>query len=123
MHGGFWGLQHLRHAAAAEASAAGGRSSANEAARTARDLQEQVEKLTLICMAMWSMVQDVFSFTEEDLMRRVRDLDLMDGNADGKITRRIAKCPKCNRVMSPKHKRCLYCGFENLKSSTFDEVT
>ena len=116
-------MQHLRHAAAAEASAAGGRSSANEAARTARDLQEQVEKLTLICMAMWSMVQDVFSFTEEDLMRRVRDLDLMDGNADGKITRRIAKCPKCNRVMSPKHKRCLYCGFENLKSSAFDEVT
>ena len=123
MHGAFWGLGHLRQAAAAEASASGARTSANEAARTARDIQEQVDKLTLICMAMWSMVQDTSSFTEEDLMRRVRDLDLMDGDADGKITRRVAKCPKCDRVMSPRHKRCLYCGYEKLKSSAFDEVT
>ena len=127
MQSAFWGLQSLRHiggagAAGAEAAAAGARSTANEASRCVHDLQEQVDKLTLISMAMWSMLQDVSSFKEEDLMKRVRDLDLMDGVPDGKITRRVANCPKCKRVMSPKHKKCLYCGYARLKSSAFDEV-
>ena len=123
MNSAFWGLSQMRQDAAATASAAGARRQADEAVRTIRDLQEQLDKLTLISMAMWSMLQDVGGFKEQNLMQRVRDLDLMDGDPDGKITRQISRCPKCNRVMSPKHKKCLYCGYSKLKTSAFDEVT
>ncbi len=126
MNSAFWGLSNMHagvEAARAEASAAGARNQANQAIRTVNDLQEQLDKLTLINMAMWSMLQDVGRFKEEDLIRRVQDLDLMDGVPDGKITRQVARCPKCDRIMSPKHKKCLYCEYANLKSSAFDDVT
>jgi len=44
-------------------------------------------------MAMWFMFQDIPNFKEEDLMQRVRDLGLMDGDTDGKIKRRFANDP------------------------------
>ena len=119
----FWAAGHGPGSLDAAQSAARAGSAADQAARSVKDLQEQVDKLTLISMAMWSMLQDVTKFTEKDLLQRVRDLDLMDGEPDGKITRKVARCPKCDRVMSPRHKRCLYCGHEKLKTSAFDDVT
>ena len=107
----------------AAAAAAGAQRQANEAVRTVSALQEQLGKLTLINMAMWSMIQDIGRFKEEDLMQRVRDLDLIDGVGNSKITRVVARCPKCDWIMSPRHRKCLYCGYATLKTSEFDEVT
>lgn len=46
----------------------------------------------------------------------------MDGVQDGKATRTVARCPKCRRVMSPRHNKCLYCGAGKLISSDFDAL-
>jgi ribosomal protein S27AE len=47
---------------------------------------------------------------------------LADGVEDGKITRMIQQCPRCQRVMSPRHKRCLYCGYAELQQSAFEKL-
>ena len=91
-------------------------------AREMRDLQAQVEQLTLVCMAMWSLVREETNLTEDDLIKRVRDLDLFDGVPDGRVTPQIAKCSGCNRVMSPRHKKCIYCGKDRLILSAFDAL-
>lgn len=85
-------------------------------------LEDRVERLTLVCIAMWSLLQDKTNLTEDDLNARVKMLDLMDGQADGKASRTVQKCDNCSRPMSMRHRRCLYCGHEKLHTSAFDAV-
>ncbi|MHC4140724.1 MAG: hypothetical protein ACYSUF_02195 [Planctomycetota bacterium] len=46
----------------------------------------------------------------------------MDGVADGKITHQVCRCGRCDRPMSSRHTRCIYCGSEQLVASAFDSV-
>jgi len=92
----------------------------NSASMQAENTDDRLEKLTLICWAMWTLIQEVTDLTEQDLLKRVNDLDLLDGSPDGTATQQIVKCPKCSRVMSPKHGKCLYCGTKRVLSSAFD---
>ena len=106
----------------AHGSAARAESAATGARRDVSHLEDRLERLSLVCMAMWSLLQDKTKLTEEDLLERVRLIDTVDGVADGKATRGIQKCPSCGRTMSPRHRKCLYCGHANLASSAFDAV-
>ncbi len=118
----FYGFSSLRHAVQADASASRSRNAADRADRSVRSLEDKLDKLTLVCLAMWSLMQDKTGVTEDELLERLKMLDLMDGVADGKATRIVAKCPKCNRTMSPRHKKCLYCGYSHLVQSAFDAI-
>ncbi|MGB7158077.1 MAG: hypothetical protein WBD40_08425 [Tepidisphaeraceae bacterium] len=95
---------------------------ANQAARKATDFQERVrfledriDRMLLTNMAMWSLLRDAMGWTDQDLVARVQELDLQDGVADGKVTcASPTTCPRCQRTFSPRHRRCLYCGQENI---------
>ncbi len=39
------------------------------------------------------------------------ELDIADNVADGYSATQAAVCPQCQRPISPKHHRCLYCGY------------
>jgi hypothetical protein len=96
---------------------------AREARGYAQDLERRLDKLTLISMALWSMLSETTKFSEEDLMERVRQIDLMDGVEDGKLEhQKIVKCAQCGRTMSARHQRCLYCGAEKAKLTAFDDL-
>jgi hypothetical protein len=109
-------------AASAAASAAQASSAARTSQREVAHLEERIDRLALVCMAMWSLIQDKTRVTEEELMERVKAIDLMDGVEDSKATRSVAKCSNCSRTMSPRHRRCLYCGADKLVQSAFDAV-
>ena len=88
-----------------------------------RDIEDRFERLSLVCMAMWSLLQDKTDLTERDLMDRVKVIDLMDGQADGKASKvGVTKCGSCDRAMSARHIRCIYCGSERPAGSAFDRV-
>ena len=80
---------------------------------------------TLLCIGMFllALVQEKTGLTEEELMERVKQIDLLDGKEDGRITPQVARCSNCGRVMNPRHTRCLYCGHEKLIITAFDAVT
>jgi ribosomal protein S27AE len=86
-------------------------------------LEDRLEKLSLVSLAMWSLIQEKTGLTEQDLMDRVKAIDLADGIEDGKVTQTVSKCVKCGRTMSPRHRKCLYCGAAELRTSAFDDVT
>lgn len=100
----------------------GGSSSRTDSRENTRQLEERLDQLTLICAAMWQLIRERTNLTEQDLAERMAIIDAKDGVADGKITRNVNKCPKCNRTMSPKHRRCLYCGFQKPMETVFDGV-
>ena len=86
-------------------------------------LEDRFERLSLVCMAMWSLLQDKTNLTERDLLDRVQTIDLMDGQVDGKAGRvGVTRCGKCDRPMSARHLRCIYCGADKPAGSAFDRV-
>jgi hypothetical protein len=106
----------------AAGAAARAESAARRGEQASHDAEDRLERLTLVCMAMWSLLQDKTNLTEQDLLERVKLIDSIDGNPDGKATRGVRSCPKCHRTMSPRHRKCLYCGATEAVSSAFDSV-
>ena len=97
-----------------------GSATARDAQSKAVHLENRLDKLTLICQALWELLKERGELTEEDLAAKVREIDLRDGVADGKISKQIKRCPKCDRVMSQRHEKCMYCGAVNLQVTPFD---
>lgn len=95
---------------------------AERAVDEVRQLEDRMDRLVLVNMALWSLLQEKTGLTEKDLMDRVQQVDLADGQLDGKARKPLARCPDCDRVMSPRHKRCLYCGADRLDYSAFDSA-
>lgn len=106
----------------AHGSAARAQTAASGARRDVAHLEDRLERLSLVCMAMWSLLQDKAKLSEEELLERVRLIDTVDGVKDGKATRGISKCSACGRTMSPRHRKCIYCGQGRLASSAFDAI-
>ena len=73
--------------------------------------EEAIDRITLLNMALWSIIKEKLGVTDEELLKRVEEIDLSDGRLDGKVRVQIATCPQCDRHMSSKHQRCLYCGY------------
>ena len=81
-------------AASTRGSAARAQSAASSAGRDVRALEDRLERLSLVTMAMWSLLQDKTRLTEEDLLERVRTLDLMDGNPERQGDRHGEQVPQ-----------------------------
>lgn len=101
------------------------RKSSSEAKRKASDAQARVRYLEanlsrtfLICEALWELLRDRAKFTDEDLNNKLYEIDMRDGQLDGKNQRQVVECPKCNRKVSPRHQACIYCG-EIIDDSVF----
>ena len=126
MHGLLYGLLEpgmvVRRASEAESAARKSQTKATEVLRELRVVEERLEKLVLIHMAMWSLMQERTGASEEDLAQRVQEIDLADGVADGKITRTAQKCAQCGRTISRRHRKCLFCGSEDLTAAPFKGV-
>jgi hypothetical protein len=81
--------------------------------RLAIDVDEKVNRLALICRAMFELLQQSSGMTDEQLNKKILEIHLRDGQADGHMTPRGKVCPKCGATMSPKFGRCLFCGYKD----------
>lgn len=77
-----------------------------------KELERKVQHLELVTQALWELVRDASRFTNEDIERKMNEIDSRDGVADGRVTTVPLRCPSCGRVSSSKHWKCLYCGLE-----------
>jgi hypothetical protein len=85
-------------------------------------LEEELDRLTLVCAAMWELLEARLQVTQEDLAAQVAKVDARDGTVDGKLTHAVSQCPECARTMSPRHRRCLYCGFDLPPGGVFESL-
>lgn len=115
-----WDLHQERRIGDAASSASDAASKATQFQERVRQLEDRIDRMTLLNMAMWSLLCETTGLTDEHLAARVQEIDLQDGVADGKVTRAPATCPQCGRNFSARHKRCLYCGHQNAQQSPFD---
>jgi len=82
-------------------------------------LEEKVDKLALISCAMFELMQESSGISEEQLRKKIVEVDLRDSQADNRMTVRAKKCPKCEAMISPKFGRCLFCGYKDDAAASF----
>lgn len=82
------------------------------AGKSTQELKHEVERLSLICEALWELLKEKHGLEDIDLIERMTHLDLMDGKYDGKkvMPSEPVKCRRCGRIMASQHLSCLYCG-------------
>ena len=89
---------------------------AHRAASQVQTKNEEIEfdigKLFLITHALWTILQEEHGYTDEKLVQRVAELDLLDGKLDGRLVKNPKRtdCPKCGRKMPARRNTCMYCG-------------
>jgi len=84
-----------------------------------RKLEQRLNRMTLACQSMWELIRDHTDFTEEDLEKKILEVDLRDGKADGTMGPEVLACPSCKRNTNSHRSNCLYCGTLVTKSSQF----
>jgi len=123
MTGLFWEIHQTRRIAEAKAAGQRGSAKALDAMREVRAMEDRIDKLALVCRAMWELLKENTDLTEEHLMARVEQIDLSDGRDDGKVKAKVQKCAKCDRTLAQRHKKCMYCGATRLDGGAFDVAT
>ena len=84
-----------------------------------KELRQQVGRLRLTNQALWELLRDRLSLSDEDLVNKIHEVDVRDGHADGQLTEGGLRCPNCGRVSNAKHGKCLYCGQGFERTSLF----
>ena len=82
-------------------------------------LEEKLDRLALISRAMFELLQESSGVSEAQLSAKIVEIDLRDGQSDGKMSPKPTRCPKCQAMMSPKFGRCLFCGHQETSVATF----
>jgi hypothetical protein len=74
------------------------------------DLEAKVDKLTLICEAMWTLLTQRLGVSVQELVQVMHDIDLQDGQLDGRKSSPPKPCPSCQAMVAAELSRCQFCG-------------
>lgn len=85
------------------------------------DLDERIDRLTLIIQAMWSLLEEQ-GLTSEQLQARVDELDGVDGRVDGRVTPQAGTCAACGARVNPGAGACQFCGHDTGPASPFAAI-
>jgi hypothetical protein len=100
----------LQQPQAALSAATDAKHLADESIQRADDVLERLDKLSLLCQAMWELLSERCQVTRDELMERVLEVDLRDGRADGRIGESILECPHCKNPVNSRFPKCVVCG-------------
>ena len=84
-----------------------------------RELEFTLHRMALASQAMWELVRETTGITEAQLLARMTEIDLRDGQKDGRMSPQVLTCPQCQRPVSSKIPRCMYCGTDVPRQHVF----
>ncbi len=93
---------------------------ADAAELNVRRLAARMDGMALACQAMWELLQEKTELSDEDLLQRMQEVDLRDGNADGRLRATTTDCSTCGRTVNSRRGSCMYCGTEMQSDQVFD---
>lgn len=76
------------------------------------DMEAELERLSMTCRAMWELCSERLGLGDRELIDKVHEIDLRDGQRDGRFRSVPQPCPRCARTNGAHRPRCLYCGTE-----------
>lgn len=85
-------------------------SGADRAQSKAESVEQRLERALVTMEAMWTLLRERLQATDEELAKRIVEVDESDGILDGKVRRPPRSCPHCSKTIPARFVRCLYCG-------------
>lgn len=85
------------------------------------DLHERIDRLTLVCLAMWELLAEHTSLTDADLRAKLERIDAADGRPDGYHRPPADQCA-CGAAVAAGAPRCQFCGADAPERSPFKMV-
>jgi len=73
------------------------------------ELKKRHDKMALACQALLEIVQDRLEVSDKEIEEKILEVDLRDGQADGKMGMQIVECSNCGRKTNTKRGSCFYC--------------
>ncbi len=89
---------------------ANNRSRTGEVSARVSTVDDKLERLMLVNAALWELIRDSTSLSDDDLKRKIQEIDLRDGKLDGKMSSSPSSCKDCGRTIGRRHHKCIYCG-------------
>ena len=84
---------------------------AERALQESQRVRADIERLLMMCEALWDILREQHGYSDEELFRRITEIDLRDGRADGRVAPSPpVHCEACGHVVSKHRPICLYCG-------------
>lgn len=75
------------------------------------DTNERIDRLAMIVRALWALLEEQ-GYTAEQLLAKLEELDMRDGEIDGQVRRQPVDCPSCQSKVAPSLQTCQFCGTE-----------
>ncbi|MBX7246956.1 MAG: hypothetical protein K1X53_15775 [Candidatus Sumerlaeaceae bacterium] len=97
----------------AENAAERARSNAERFESRLTDLEIRMNRMALACQALWEILRDRGGISEDEVFRRMEEIDVRDGNLDGKIGAEVIQCEGCGKNVNSTRLICIYCGRRN----------
>ena len=86
-------------------------SKANRAVTDVVQLRREVNRLLMINEALWEFIRDREGLTDDDLIRKIDEIDMRDGVLDGRKSGKTpVNCSECGRTLPRRQPVCIYCG-------------
>lgn len=120
MNGLIWDAYQQNRIAKAEAASERARDKVESVRSEINTLNRRLNSLTLCCQALWELLRDNTSLTDEDLRAKIREVDARDGQLDQQIGAQQTACPICGRQANTRRKTCVFCGAELNKPHIFE---
>lgn len=114
----FWNMSQERRLKAMGRESSAADRTAGRAVEELDRLRGDLDRLTLACAAMWTLLQE-HGHSEDDLAARMQALDMRDGRLDGKLAPDVVTCKGCGRKSRPDRKTCMYCSAELPRGAAF----
>jgi len=92
---------------------------ADSAKNEAMHAQEDLDVMLLKMQAMWEVISEKLRISDEELLSKIKEIDLRDGVVDGKARLEPVICDTCSKPNNAKRRNCLYCGKEPAKKKAF----
>ena len=102
----FWELRQESRIRQAQEAASDARGDAREQSRQIQDLERQVDRLSTAVIALAELLQTQLGIPSELLEAKMREV----ASRGVTLTPQAKRCPACDRLSSPEHAKCMYCG-------------
>lgn len=106
----------------AQRSASAAADSAKQTKEDAQSLRRKIDALALANQALFEILNERMGIQEQDVIRRMAQIDSRDGRKDGKMGGAPVPCRKCGRTTNTAEKYCIYCGEAVVDGSLFQKV-
>lgn len=82
--------------------------------------ERRLNRLALCNQALWELLRDNTTLTDDDLRAKICEIDARDGREDSQMSAQQIPCAACGKLSNTKRNTCVYCGATLPKPHLFE---